>query len=192
MEHYIAFTDHKLLASGALLTIALEVKKHLEQHPNQMVLIFSVTTGQQIDIDIRGNEADLVKKFATTDEPENPVNETPPVGKRGRPKLGVVGREVTLLPRHWQWLDTQRGGASATLRRLIEKARKANAHQDLKRHAQDKTNRFISAIAGNLPGFEEATRALFAGDQQRFIDETKNWPKDIQTYTYKFSEDAFI
>ncbi|MFY0534142.1 DUF2239 family protein [Nannocystis pusilla] len=29
----------------------------------------------------------------------------------GRPKLGVVSREVSLLPRHWEWLERQPSGS---------------------------------------------------------------------------------
>ena len=87
---------------------------------------------------------------------------------RGRPKLGVVAREVTLLPRHWDWLNSQSGGASVALRKLVEAARLAGDDKDRTRHAQEAAYRFMTALAGNLPGYEEATRALYAADPARF------------------------
>ncbi len=103
----------------------------------------------------------------------------------------MVGREVTLLPRHWEWLDRQRGGASASLRRLIDDARKLSAEADDIRTAQDRTNRFMSAIAGDLPGFEQATRALYAGNEHAFVAQVETWPKDVKTYTLVFADGAF-
>jgi hypothetical protein len=102
----------------------------------------------------------------------------------------VVGREVTLLPRHWAWLDEQRGGASAALRRLVDSARRDLSSADLIRNSQDRTNRFLSAIAGNLPGFEEATRALFKSDESRFKAQIRNWPRDVRRYALEFAKDA--
>jgi uncharacterized protein len=109
----------------------------------------------------------------------------------GRPRLGVVAREVTLLPRHWEWLAQQRGGASAALRRLVEEARKTYAEQDTQRHAKERTYRFMGAIGGALPGFEEASRALFARDKGGFSESIGHWPNDVKAYLAWLARDAF-
>jgi uncharacterized protein len=109
----------------------------------------------------------------------------------GRPRLGVVAREVTLLPRHWEWLATQRGGASAALRRLVDEARKTHAEQDAQRHAKERAYRFMSAMAGGLPGFEEASRALFAHDGGAFAQRIQDWPTDIRVHLARLAQGAF-
>jgi len=101
--------------------------------------------------------------------------------------MGVVPREVTLLPRHWEWLAAQPGGASVTLRKLVEEARRHGATKDRQREAQERAYHFMSALAGNLPGFEEATRALFANDGPRLSEVTAAWPPDVRTYALKLS-----
>ena len=110
----------------------------------------------------------------------------------GRPRLGVVAREVTLLPRHWEWLSVQPGGASAALRRLIDKARKDNKSADSRRAASERSYRFMSAIAGDRPQFEEAARALFAGDAVRFAGHVADWPPDVREYLMQLAEAAFL
>jgi len=117
----------------------------------------------------------------------------PPGGRRrpGRPKLGVVGREVTLLPRHWAWLGAQRGGASATLRRLVDRARKDSADEERVRRSQDAAYRFMSAMVGDEAGFEEAARALFAADGERFRAQAQPWPPDLREYACGLAGPAF-
>lgn len=105
----------------------------------------------------------------------------------GRPKLGVVSREITLLPRHWEWLNRQPGGASAALRRLIDDARNAHAEKDSQRAATEATYQFMQAMAGDLPGFDEACRALFAHKQSAFLLQTQAWPDDVQAYLHQLS-----
>jgi hypothetical protein len=129
--------------------------------------IFDDATGRPIDIDIRG----------TIEE----------VRGRGRPKLGVIAREITLLPRHWDWLNSQPGGASVALRKLVEEARRTSGDRDRIRSAQEAAYHFMSAIAGNLPGFEEASRALFAYDRRRFGDLIAAWPEDIRDHVIKLA-----
>ncbi|HTM70342.1 MAG TPA: DUF2239 family protein, partial [Luteimonas sp.] len=101
---------------------------------------------------------------------------------RGRPKLGVVAREVTLLPRHWTWLNAQPGGASVALRKLVEAARRGNGDGDRRRAGQEAVYRFMHAIAGDQPGFEAAARALFAGDLGKLEDAIADWPHDIREH----------
>jgi hypothetical protein len=136
-----------------------------------------------IDIDWRTSELD--------DRPS--TSEPPALEKRqpGRPKLGVVAREVTLLPRHWQWLNAQPGGASVTLRKLVELARRSTRDSDRARQAQEAAYRFMTAMAGNEPGYEEATRALFAADRERYEALIRNWPMDVRTYATALAKDAF-
>lgn len=185
---YVAFAAQRAIAEGDLLTVAKAVRA-VRPKAHVTILIFDRTTGQQIDIDLRGTDADLVQRYTPADSDENPRE----IGtrRRGRPRLGVVGREVTLLPRHWQWLDEQRGGASATLRRLVDQARHSRRDADLVRASQDRANRFMSAMAGNLPGFEEATRALYARNRSKFLEETKRWPRDVRLTARAFAADTF-
>ncbi|MGB6081560.1 MAG: DUF2239 family protein, partial [Xanthobacteraceae bacterium] len=103
------------------------------------------------------------------------------------PKLGVVAREVTLLPRHWDWLSMQPGGASVALRKLVEEARRRNGDHDRARMARDAAYHFMSTMAGNLPGFEEASRALFASDRHRFAELIASWPPDIRDHIVKLA-----
>ena len=110
----------------------------------------------------------------------------------GRPRLGVVAREVTLLPRHWEWLAQQRGGASAALRRLVEEARRSQSDQDAQRLAKERVYRFMSAIGGGLPDFEEASRALFAQDAAAFAHRTAHWPADVKDHLAWLARDAFL
>lgn len=190
MKQYLAFDAHTALISGNLLAVARRLKEHHESGNLTPVLIFDDHTGRQMDIDISGSDEDIVARFDEGNAGER-GSEAVKTGKRGRPKLGVVGREVTLLPRHWEWLDSQRGGASGTLRRLIDQARQQNSQADEVRNAQDSTNRFISAIAGDLAGFEDATRALYSGNEAAFKDQVKHWPKDVRKQALKFASGAF-
>lgn len=124
---------------------------------------------------------------APADAPE----EAAPAPGVGRPRLGVVAREVTLLPRHWEWLSQQRGGASAALRRLVDEARRGQGDQDTQRLAKERVYRFMSAIGGGLPGFEEASRALFAQDGAAFAHRTAQWPADVRDHLAWLARDAF-
>jgi hypothetical protein len=103
----------------------------------------------------------------------------PPPRRRGRPSLGVAAREVTLLPRHWDWLSGQAGGASAAIRRLVEEAgRKAPGPHE----KRDSAYRFMSDMCGNRPGYEEALRALYRGEEARFHLLIADWPRQIQGF----------
>jgi hypothetical protein len=112
----------------------------------------------------------------------------------GRPKLGVVAREVTLLPRHWDWLNTQPGGASASLRRLVEDARRSHADADARRVARERTFRFLNAVAGDRSGFEDAARLLFSDQPGAFeglVAQMRAWPADVQAYALALAGPAF-
>jgi len=196
IQHCTAFEGNRCIASGDLAEVAQKVKTVIDQEKHSPVLIFDDITSEFIEIDFRGTIEDVLKRL------EKPVDEGELVTKplngnksaqrgRGRPKLGVVSREVTLLPRHGEWLNSQPGGASVALRKLVEESRRVNSDRDKVRHSQEVAYRFMSAMAGNLPGFEEATRALFAGNSERFESLVSSWPVDIRNHTGKLSQAAF-
>ena len=171
-----AFAGAKLLAAGGLGEVALAVKRALDRDPASSILVFEHASGRVVDLDLRGSEADVLARLRPPPAPLEP----PP--SRGRPKLGVVAREVTLLPRHWEWLAGEPGGASAALRRLVEEASRAQGTTRRRRAAQEAAYRFMQAIAGDRPGFEEAARALFADDEAGFRRRIARWPQDIRNH----------
>jgi hypothetical protein len=188
---YIAFDGERRVASGDLHAVARDAKQALDQHKEASVLIFDDLTSEPVDLDFRGSLEDVLARLPAPGdiaqaEPELPVNRGP-----GRPKLGVVAREVTLLPRHWEWLAQQAGGASVAIRRLVEEARRSGDDKDRIRRGQEAAYRFMSAMAGNKPHFEEATRALFAPDPLRFKALIAGWPADIRDHAEKLAERAF-
>jgi uncharacterized protein len=186
-----AFVGPRRIASGDLRQVALKAKELVDQGVKESVLIFDDLTAHQVELDFRGTPADVLSRIqsdsgdaaTTTGGAPDRHSEAADLPRGpGRPKLGVVAREVTLLPRHWQWLNEQPGGASVALRKLVEQAKRANRSTDLIRQSQESTYRFMSAMAGNEAGFEEATRALFAPDKKRFDEIVDHWPADIQIY----------
>lgn len=185
---FTAFEGPERVASGRLLEVALAARERVDPEGNTRVLIFEDATGRALDLDLRGSTDDVRRRF-TGAEPEEVTVEPP--RKRGRPKLGVVSREVTLLPRQWAWLGAQRGGASATLRRLVEAARRKGEHRDRIRGAQDAAYRFMSAVAGDFAGFEEAIRALYARDRGRLEALTGDWPSDVREHALRLAAAAF-
>jgi uncharacterized protein len=188
-DHFTAFEGQRRLAAGALADVALAVKRTEAQRTAGPILIFSDATGHEIDLDLRGDTEAVLARLpkpapvGATTEAETPSE---PRG-RGRPKLGVVAREVTLLPRHWEWLNAQPGGASVALRKLVEQARRGNGDTERHRAARDAAYHFMSAMAGNLPGFEEASRALFADDRRSFTRLIAAWPADIRDHVVKLA-----
>jgi hypothetical protein len=168
---FVAFAGTTRIAAGPLAEVALEAKRALERDGSLGVLAFDADTGEVVDLDLRGTEADISARYASPRDVSS---------KRGRPKLGVVAREVTLLPRHWEWLARQPGGASVALRKLVEAARKTDSEGDAARARVEGAYRFISAMAGDFPGFEDAARSLFASDWDRLRLCIKDWPTDIR------------
>lgn len=171
-----AFAGDLRLATGALAEVALSVKAALAHDAAAPVLVFDDTSGRVIDLDLSGDVTAVAARYAPPAQAQEE-----PRGK-GRPKLGVTAREVTLLPRHWDWLAAQPGGASAALRRLVEAARRADGDATDRRAAQEKAYRVMTALAGDRPGYEEATRALFAGDAIQLAAQLSQWPTDIRVY----------
>ena len=187
METYAAFADSELILQADLPQVARQIKTLVDAGDPRTLLVFEFPTGKQIDLDLRGSLDNVLAAVAAT--PPKPA-ESKPRGP-GRPKLGVVGREVTLLPRHWEWLNAQPGGASVALRKLVEQARRDNQGADRQRQAREAAFRFMSAIAGNLPGFEEASRALFAGDRKKFVTATHEWPLDVRDFAHSLAAEGF-
>lgn len=186
-EQLLVFQGQNRIAQGAAEEVRSQLVLQAIQEGALPYQVFRARDGQQVDIDLQGTPTPqasaIPRKLSAA-----PASAQKP---RGRPKLGVVGREVTLLPRHWEWLDRQRGGASAALRRIIDADRRQHADEDRVRQAQDATHRFMFSMAGNLAGFEEAMRALYAGDKSGFAHHIRNWPADIRGSTVDFARDAF-
>jgi uncharacterized protein len=178
---FIAFAGKRRIAAGTLLDVALAAQAALAGERWAQVLIFDKDTSEPVDLDLRGTADDLRARFSAAPAPKRP----------GRPKLGVVAREVTLLPRHWEWLATQPGGASVALRKIVEQAMRTSAGADGLRRAQESAYRFLSAMAGNEAGFEEAIRALFAGNRDRFEQIVEPWPPDIRDHARTLAAPVF-
>jgi hypothetical protein len=184
MTDCTAFAGTKRIASGDLKEVAVLAKEVWDRDKWAQVLIFDNVTSELIEVDFRGSSEDVRRRIG------DPSAELVP-RRPGRPKLGVVAREVTLLPRHWDWLARQPGGASVAIRKLVEQAGMANRAIDRRRVAQAAAYRFLSAMAGNEPGFEEAIRALFAGRQERFDERVEGWPDDVRAHAKKVAAAAF-
>lgn len=179
-----AFEESRRIAHGPLELVAAAAKAAFDRSRTSAVLIFDDATGELVDVDYSGTAADVLRTLSARETHRARHADEADALPRGpgRPRLGVVAREVTLLPRHWQWLNGQPGGASVALRRLVDEARRSSVGRDRVRRAQEVAYRFMSALAGDLAGFEEAIRALFAGDAARFDAETRRWPADVRVY----------
>jgi len=189
-QSFTAFLGPNWLASGPLAEVAIAVMKASRIAAAPPTIIFDDASGRPIDLDLRGTEREIVARLPQpAPDPEALVDHpaAPEPRGRGRPKLGVVAREVTLLPRHWDWLATQPGGASVALRKLVEEARRTGGDRDRSRAARDAAYHFMSTMAGNLPGFEEASRALFADDRRRFAGLIAGWPDDVRDHVVKLA-----
>lgn len=187
-----AFSGHRLLLTGPLVEVALAAKAAAENDPSNPLLVFDDATGRVVDLDLRGSKAEIVERLAQPAErPDKSSNSdrdlAPEHRGRGRPKLGVIAREVTLLPRQWEWLAAQPGGASAVLRRLVDEAKRLGGAQQKRRTSQEAAYRFMLAIAGDFSGYEEATRALFADDRSGLEQQIAAWPEDISAYVLRLT-----
>jgi Uncharacterized protein conserved in bacteria len=174
-SNYTAFDGTTRVASGALAVVAERCKARLDGEPHASPIIYDDSTGRPVDVDYRGTTHDVLARLAAA-EPA-PARRGP-----GRPKLGVVAREVTLLPRHWEWLAAQPGGASVALRRLVEHASRENVEADRSRQVAEAVDRVMLALAGDLAGYEEASRAFHRRDAERFNAQTAAWPVDVRDY----------
>ncbi len=193
----IAFEGRRRIATGGLRHVALRVKDRIDGGTRAPILVLDATTSETVELDLRGTPADVARRLADRASAgpteSGGAADGGPAATRGpgRPRLGVVAREVTLLPRHWEWLREQPGGASVALRRLVEEARRANAGRDRLRRARDAAYRFIHVLAGDEPGFEEAVRALYAGDGPRFQAMSARWPADVRAHARALAQATF-
>jgi hypothetical protein len=189
---YIAFEGDHCIGSGDLRDVARSARQALGREPLAPILIFNGRTSALVDVDFRGSVDDVLARIPLP-EPSAAEDDTAVAAPRGpgRPKLGVVAREITLLPRHWDWLAQQKGGASVAIRKLVDEARRNNEGSDRIRIAQEAAYRFMSTMAGNRPHFEEAIRALFAGDAKRFEQLIAEWPADVRDHAAKLAAPAF-
>jgi uncharacterized protein len=169
---YAAFNGERLVHRGPLVDVLAAIKLGRLDDGAAPLLVFENETGREVDFDLRGSLQEVLQRLKTLDAPRG----------RGRPPLGVESREVTLLPRHWAWLARQPNGASAAIRRLIDEASRRSDAEGGSRARRDAAYRVMAALAGNRVGFEEAARALFAGDRERFDALVSAWPEDIHSH----------
>lgn len=189
MQQCVAFAGTDLVGHGPLRQVAGAVKAHMEGAPDDNILILDAATSEIVELDLRGSAEDVDARLRDA-APLGEAASAPAPARPGRPRLGVVSREVTLLPRHWEWLAAQPGSASVTLRRLVETARLAGGAEQRRREARDAAYRFMLAVAGNEPGFEEASRALYAGDAERFDEIVASWPADVREHARRLVAEA--
>jgi len=190
---WIAFADERCVALGAPRDVATAVKLWVDAEPDVPFLVFDARSSFPVELDLRGSLADVLARLPADGGPAPGAEIGTDVGTTrspGRPRLGVTAREVTLLPRHWDWLARQSGGASVALRKLVEQAMRANADADRLRETCESAYRFMTAVAGNASGHEEAVRALFAGDVERLKSVIAHWPEDIRVHVLRLVEPA--
>lgn len=193
MSGFTAFSGTSRLASGTLADAAGAIVRAMHARDNGPLLIFDDRTGRVVDIDWRGTEDEVTARYAGASVPApapapaaTPASESPAAPRGpGRPRLGVVAREVTLLPAQWDWLGQQPGGASVTLRKLVDQARRERAGTDATRVARENAYRFLHAVGGDLPHFEAMSRALFAGDDVALQQLLVQWPADVRDYALR-------
>ncbi|MBN1628429.1 MAG: DUF2239 family protein [Thermoleophilia bacterium] len=179
---YVAFAGQTLVAAGTLEKAAQGAKRAFDEDGNAAVMILDAKTSVPAEVDLRGTPDELAARLGSRRDGRSTQSGAARPATPGRPKLGVVAREVTLLPRHWEWLSRQPGGASVTLRKLVEEARRSTTGEVQKRLAQESCYRFMTIMAGDEPGYEEALRALYAGDIERFDSFTAEWAPDVRDH----------
>lgn len=209
-----AFADKRLVASGDIADVARTTKGFIDNDPSLSILIFD-DDSELVEIDFRGTQESVVERIREAQQKlrseerqqgdqmregnlshleagnaKSEVKSDEAKAGPGRPKLGVVSKEVTLLPRHWEWLATQSGGASVTIRKLVDAARKQDEVPNREKRSREITYKFMSAMAGNEVNFEEASRALFAGDAKRFEELISVWPADLREHIRHLSTTA--
>jgi hypothetical protein len=188
---YTAFGGHTALGTGPIHSVVAAAKSRWDLGTDT-VLVFDDVTGKQIDFDYEGSPEEVQEKlwWHPLFRSQESLMTAQGASQRGpgRPKLGVVSREISLLPRHWEWLEQQPQGASAAIRRLVDEARKRAPDADRARTRRVAAGNFLWAMGGNLANFEEASRALYAGDAERLERQIKDWPKDVRAYVYRLLE----
>jgi hypothetical protein len=177
IPNWTLFAGERRLAAGPPAEVAVQAQAAVQHDHDGPILVFEDTTGRVMDLDLRGSPAEVAQRYTPEAAPR----------PRGRPKLGVVAREITLLPRHWDWLSAQPGGASVALRKLVEAARRADGGERGRKARQEAAYRFMASMAGDLAGYEEALRALFADDRTRFEAEIAPWPADVSDHARRLA-----
>jgi uncharacterized protein len=181
---YVAFAGDSALARGDLPSVAHAVSRALAEGETRPIVVLDAGNSQVVDLDLRGSESEIAARAAAASAPADSEPGTVPdraIGP-GRPRLGVVSREISLLPRHWEWLQTQRGGASAALRRLVDEARRHGGARDRLVASQEAVDRYLRVMAGDRPHYEEALRAFYAGREADMRTYTRLWPADIRAH----------
>ncbi|MFY0399783.1 DUF2239 family protein [Brevundimonas sp. S1H14] len=181
-----AFDGHTMIAAGPLAQVAAAAKA--AHDAGRTVLVFRDEDARPIDLDLRGDLPAVLARLPQEQTQPEPEKRGPEKRGPGRPKLGVTPREVTLLPRHWDWLASQPGGASVALRKLVEAALREAEGPDRMRRSREAAYRFMTAVAGDLPDYEEAVRMLFAGDWTAFDARTETWPVGVRDYARRLAE----
>jgi uncharacterized protein len=188
LNTYTAFEGDKLFFHGPLAEVVLRIKKRLGKNHHSEMMIFCDSTGSRVDFNFHGSEKDVLKRLSVFVPDDTAAKDNP---GPGRPRLGVASREISLFPRHWEWLATQPGGASATLRRLVEEAKKRHITRDSSKHAQERTHKFLSVVAGDRKGYEEALRFLYRKEKKEFLHQIIDWPPDIRAYATQLAKPVF-
>ncbi|WP_240125603.1 DUF2239 family protein [Thermomonas alba] len=184
-----AFSGSDRIATGELRHVALKAKQAYDAYPERPLRVFDDAEARLLELPLHLSPADLLAWLA---QPRREGDAASPRLRRpGRPKLGVVAREVTLLPAQWEWLAAQPGGASLALRRLVDAARAVSAAQDRRRAAQEAAYRFMQAMADGLTDVEAAARALFAAEYHPFQAAIAGWPEDVREHAEWLASDAF-
>ncbi len=186
-----AFLGVQCIAAGDLRAVVAEVKRRIDAGERNNILIFDDMTSDPVEVDFRGSLNTVLNRLPQPAAQESAAGGEAMARTPGRPRLGVTAREVTLLPRHWEWLAARPGGASVALRKLVEEASRASETKDRIRQAQESAYRFMSAMAGNLPDYEEALRAFFAGKAEQFGVLTEAWPVDVRDHARGLALRAF-
>ncbi len=168
---HVVFAGSRRLALGGLDDVMPVLKRRFDSDAGDPALTFELESGRQVDFDLRAPLTEILERESPS-APRGP----------GRPRLGVASREISLLPRHWDWLEQQPSGASAALRRLVDHAIKTEPGRERARRLRAALSNILSAVAGNRPHFEEACRALFAGDLKLFAANIERWPRDLRDF----------
>jgi uncharacterized protein len=185
-DTYTAFEGDALVFKGPLQDVVLKIKRRMGRAEHSPILIFSDATGNTLDFNFQGAEKDVLKRLEVFVKEDGPENTGP-----GRPRLGVVSREVSLLPRQWEWLAAQSGGASAVLRRLVDEAKKKSLEGSSVKQTQERTYKFMSVAAGDRKGYEDAIRALYKKDRKAFLLCMEDWPQDVKAHAEKLAGPVF-
>ena len=187
------FLGVKKMAQGSIEEVIPWLKQTYADEALTTFLLFDDATGKTFDVDFRGTIDEVLARFFEKSG-ISPSSEAIPLSTKrvGRPKLGVVSGEVTLLPRHWEWLKRQPGGASVTLRKLVEEARRTDTQHNQVRVAQEATYHVMSTLAGDFPNYEEALRSLYAKDDVRFNQLLASFEPDVRDYIKALATPVFL